>query len=178
MTWRKTGAEFDDECAAVDLSDAAYRTHMEAIGYVYKMKDHDCKVPKSSLRRFATSKNAEQAIAELVAVGFWVDRGPHYVVAHHGDVIADSLDAQQAKRDRDRKAQQAHRDRLAKRQATQGVSADVIADTRQTDRQTDKQLGGRPQAVCQHGTPEGSKPDTWFPEGMACSACARERKSA
>ncbi len=151
---------------------------MEAIGYVYKMKDHTCKVPKSSLRRFATSKGAEQAIVELIAVGFWADRGAHYEVIHHGDVIADSLDAQQAKRERDRKAQQAHRERQAKKESAQGVSGDVSADTRQTDRQTDKHLGGRPQGVCKHGISEGSKPDSWFSEGMACSECARERRSA
>jgi hypothetical protein len=178
MTWRKTGIEFDDQCADVDLSDHAYRTHMEAIGYIYKTRADDCLVNKGALRRFATSDKAREGIKELIDHGFWRDRSTHYEVVHHADVIAESLAAQAAKKERDRNAQKAARERKAKAESAPEVSADVSADTRQTDRQTDKQLESRSEENCQHGIPMGDKPDSWFSEGMACADCARERKGA
>lgn len=179
MTWRKTGQEFDDECAVVEMSDAAYRTHQEAIGFIYKMKNEACEITKGSVRRFAASPHAQEAIKELIALGFWRDHGSHYEVVHHADVIADSLHAQAAKKERDRRAQKAARERKAKAEQPQNVSADISADTRQTDRQTDKQLGAGPTSVCKHGTPNGHKVEPWSDVGaLVCGRCEQERRSA
>lgn len=183
MTWRKTGSEFDDECALADLSNGAYRTHMEAIGYIYGVELMTCRFPKRSLPRFAASPSLSADINELIGAGFWKDADKDYEVVHHADVIRQSLAAQNGKRARDKKAQRNHRARQTQGEnTTEGVpvvSADVSADVSgDTDRQTDKQLGGPVKTNCSHGVPAGDKPDSWFSEGMACADCARERKGA
>lgn len=132
MTWCKLGAEFDDECAAAGLSDAAYRTHVEAIGFLYRVERYDCRIPKHLIRRFAGSTAYDIAIKELVKIGYWREEDEAYFVMHHRDVVRQSLVAQQAKRSRDRTAQAKKR----ARQSQKDVSADVSAAT---DRQTDKQ---------------------------------------
>jgi hypothetical protein len=90
------------------------------------------------LRRIAGSIDWETAVKDLVAAGYWADDGHSWVIRHHGQVVIGSLAAQAAKRDRDRKAQQKHRDRQ------RAVSADASAY--QTDSQTDSQSGtkGKP----------------------------------
>ena len=133
MTWVKLGAEFNSECALQGLSDAAYRTHSEAIGWLYEVEDTSCRIPKRLFRRFAASDGAEAAVEELIAASFWKDAGAVWVLVHHASVIRQSIAAQQDKRKRDQKAQRRYR---------QKVSADVSADVNdesaatQSDRQT------------------------------------------
>lgn len=181
MTWTKLGAEFSDDCAEVDLSDAAYRTHVEAIQYLYNIKATSCRFSKRSVRRFATSENSAAAIKELLDQGWWIDLGTRYEVVHHADVVRESLEAQTAKKERDKKAQQARRDRKAKDEAnapsTPNVSADVIADTRQTDRQTSSYKGGT-KTTCKHGVPNGDQLEPWSDHGLVCAACTREARGA
>ena len=74
MTWAKFGCEFDDEVAHAGLGDAAYRTHSEAIGYVYQIEDMRLRIPKQVVRRFAGSADLEVGIKELVEARFWRDR--------------------------------------------------------------------------------------------------------
>lgn len=129
MTWTKFGAEYFDQCADAGLSDAAFRTHSEAIGWLYRINRDDVKdlsIPDRAIRKFATSDDYEPAVAQLVRVGFWRDEGSHYVLVHHADVVRSSLVAQRAKLERDRKAQQNRRARAGK-EAKEGayVSADV-----------------------------------------------------
>lgn len=177
MTWRKTGSEFDGECAHVDLSDAAYRTHQEAIGHVYEVGSMECVFAKKRVRNFAHSDDAEQAVRELLEHGFWVDEGSTYRIVHHEDVIRQSLVAQGNKQVRDKKAQQARRDRQATTPAEPNVSADVSADT---DRQTDRHLRDASEPTCKHGVRNGSMKEPWPVEKgqLLCSDCTRERKGA
>lgn len=183
MTWRKTGTEFDDQCADVGLTDEAYRTHQEAIGYIYKTETRTCLVSKTSLRRFATSHKSREAVQELLDHGFWADRGTHYEVQHHADVIRDSLDAQTHKRDRDREAQRRTRERKEKSskegESPKPVSDVVSADTRQTDRQTDKQLGAGVLTTCRHRFQPDAEVDPWL-FVAACDECQdqKDRRSA
>jgi hypothetical protein len=111
MTWTKLGDEFSDDMANRGVSSDAYRTHVEAIQWLYRVEQFDCHVPKAMVRRFAASEDHEQAVKELVNRGLWTDGGDHYVVRHHGEVVRQSLNAQRAKVERDRRAQQAKRDR-------------------------------------------------------------------
>lgn len=131
MTWTKTGDEFADDCANVDLSDAAYRTHHEAISWLYRVERIDCRVPTRLVPRFAGSPHVDLAIQELINVGWWRINQQDYEIVHHAEVIRGSIVAQQKKHERDRKSQAAARAR-----SRPSVSADVIADP---DRQTDKQ---------------------------------------
>lgn len=184
MTWRKTGEEFDNECAHVDMSNDAYRTHMEGIGYLYSVGAMNCHIPKRRLPKILNSPTFTDDVRELVNHGFWVDRGDAYEVVHHGDVIRQSLHAQGKKRVRDKKAQQAFRERQSQgRNSSDGttdvsadVSADVIADT---DRQTDRQLPERPPTTCQHLFHPDREVDPWFFDAD-CDRCQKqaEGKSA
>lgn len=111
MTWQKTGVEFWDDCAQADLSDAAVRTHSEAIGWLYRVESDDMRIRKELVPRFVGSKNWQTAIAELVSKEFWQEDTTSYIVVHHADVIRASIAAQRKKRERDKRAQQAWRDR-------------------------------------------------------------------
>lgn len=121
MTWAKYSTEYSDELANAGLSDAAYRTHTEAIGWLYRVEDLKLRIPEHLLRRFAGSPDYETAVKELADAAFWRDRGNAWEIVHHADVIRSGIAAQQKKRDRDKRAQQARRKRTA-------VSGDVSAD--------------------------------------------------
>jgi len=111
MTWIKFGVEFFDECADAGLSDAAVRTHAEALGYLYRTESRDMRIRTHVIRRFAGSGEWAAALRELVVKKFWREDRDGYVVVHHGDAFRGSLAAQRNKRERDKKAQKAHRDR-------------------------------------------------------------------
>lgn len=171
MTWTKTGTEFPGDCAAVELSDAAYRTHHEVIQWLYDREEYRCKIARHRVLKIAESEKAEAAIRELVAVGFWKDHGTELEVIHQGNVIRQSLHQQHTKQDRDRRAQQAKRNREKGPEEGNPVSADISADVSgDTDRQTDKQAVRKPgsKETCEHGVVTA-----WW----ACSKCD-ERKSA
>lgn len=170
MTWRKTGSEFDDECANLELSDAAYRTHMEAIGWIYQVEQMPCRIPKHNVRRFASSRDTEAAIKELVAIGFWVDHGNAFEVMHHADVIRQSLAAQQRQRQTSKRTSAKYR--AKKSESDTDESPEVTRHvTPNADRQTDKHLEGD-HLSCVHGVTQGNVPDPWFKNGMACDQCA------
>lgn len=138
MTWTKLGDEFSDECANHGLTDAAYRTHVEAIGFVYRVEASDLRIGKKMIRRFAGSEDYEQAIKVLVALDWWRDHGGYYELIHHADVIRQSIAAQQAKRTAERERQRRKRARDRESAPPEGdVTPNV---TPNTDRQTDKQL--------------------------------------
>jgi hypothetical protein len=84
MTWTKIGDEFADEAA--DLTDAAVRTHIEALLWSNR-RLLDLVVPKRDLRRFAFSTivrvdnpDDDLVIKELVTEGWWEDRGDSWFV--------------------------------------------------------------------------------------------------
>lgn len=97
--WIELGTEFWDDCAHADLSDAATRTHAEAIGWLYRVESSDHVLKRSMLQRFAGTRDPIAAMAELVAAGFWRCTESGWVLAHHGDVVRQSLAAQQCDRD-------------------------------------------------------------------------------
>lgn len=72
MTWTKLGDEFSDE--ARDLSDAAYRTHVDALCWSNR-RLLDLVIPKRDLRRFGETADPDTAAKELVHGGWWEDRG-------------------------------------------------------------------------------------------------------
>lgn len=153
MTWRKTGSEFDDECALADLTNGAYRTHMEAIGYVYTVELMTCRFPKRSLPRFASSPTLSEDIRELIGAGFWQDASTEYEIVHHADVIRQSLAAQQKQRAISKKTSAKYRQKKAEEPGTDnGGTTEVTRHvTPNADRQTDKQLGTGVSKTCEHG---------------------------
>ncbi|GAA1428484.1 hypothetical protein GCM10009616_08190 [Microlunatus lacustris] len=140
MTWTKLGSEFFDDCAEAGLSDAAVRTHAEAIGYLFGQENFDLTLKKSTMRRWSGSAQPEQAAAELVAAKFWQDEPGTWIVLHHADVIRQSLTAQMKKREDDKLSKRRKRSAVGTDVATEGntdSATDVLAT--QTDRQTDIQ---------------------------------------
>ncbi|TDW87270.1 hypothetical protein EV137_5343 [Kribbella pratensis] len=179
MTWAKYGVEFFDQCADFGLSDAAVRTHTEALHYLYRLEEMEMRIAKHLLRRFAGSADWEQAAKDLVAHGFWRDEGDAYVVEHHGDVFRSSLATQLKHRDTERERQRRKRAKDERDVATNNgpnVATNDQPNVRptQTDRHTDLQTPSTEArsvdcAACHrpHGNPNSLYCDT-------CLARARE----
>ncbi|TCO22356.1 hypothetical protein EV652_110342 [Kribbella steppae] len=80
MTWTKLSDDFGDQVAG--LSDAAFRTHVEALVWTMRrctggmLTDRD-------VRRFAESPDADAGVKELVALGYWTEEDTGYRIRHH-----------------------------------------------------------------------------------------------
>lgn len=109
MTWTKLSDDFSDECHT--LSDAAFRTHVEALIWVMR-RETGGHIDSRDLKRFAESPHADMAVTELVACGWWSVEAQGYRVNHHmehqpePDLIAKrrELTAQRVKKHRRKKA--------------------------------------------------------------------------
>lgn len=77
MTWCKLGDEWPD--AARDLSDAAYRTHTEALCWSAR-RLLDLIITKRDIPRFAETGDPESAVAELVRTGWWQEIPEGYYI--------------------------------------------------------------------------------------------------
>jgi hypothetical protein len=77
MTWTKLSDDFSDDCW--ELSDAAIRLHMEGLVWSNR-KLLDCRLVKEEMVRWAKRPGVAD---ELVAAGWWRDKGNHYVIVHH-----------------------------------------------------------------------------------------------
>lgn len=187
MTWTKLGSEFFPECMHHGLSDAATRTHAEAIAYLYEVEEMSCTIPKRLVRTFAGSESFGDAIEVLVALEWWKDRGGKWEILHHADVIRQSIAAQIKQRDRTKRSSRSYRERHAgesedgnSTDGTTGVTGHVTADvTHHADRQTDKQLGAAVPTTCQHLFHPDREVDPWFFDAD-CDRCQKqaEGKSA
>lgn len=82
MVWAKLSDDFSDECAAVCLSDATFRTHVEGLLWVMRRANGPVLSPRD-LRRCAEADDPEKAAAELVSVGFWDAVEVGWVIRHH-----------------------------------------------------------------------------------------------
>jgi hypothetical protein len=82
VTWVKVSDDFPDDCARVELSDAAFRTHMEGLCWVMR-RETGGHIDDLDVRRFAESERAADAIEELIDAGFWTRTDGGYVVVHH-----------------------------------------------------------------------------------------------
>jgi hypothetical protein len=75
VTWTKLGDEFAGETAR--LSDAAFRTHVEALIW----SNHrllDLMIPQRDVRRLAETLDMDEAVKELIESGWWEERGDAY----------------------------------------------------------------------------------------------------
>lgn len=188
MTWCKTGVEFPDQLADADLSDSAYRTHHELITAIYRIEREDVtdlRMSRQQVRRVAYSADYEQAMKDLVAAGLWLDKGDHYELVHHADVVRQSLISQRKTRARDKKSQQAWRDRN-RADVSDDVSDDVATDVSDdSDRQTDNHRRGNhseledAHARGDQGWPEvTSPPDSGDGDQAGCigNGCPRQAR--
>lgn len=82
MTWLKLSDDYADELARFDLSDAAFRTHTEALLWVMR-RETGGHLAERDVARFADSAQADSAVNELCAHGLWERAGPDYIVRFH-----------------------------------------------------------------------------------------------
>ena len=75
MMWSKFGTEYSDELADAALTDAAFRTHTEALMFLYRIESRDLRIRKHIIKRFAGSGDWDAAPAILDRV-FCQDTGP------------------------------------------------------------------------------------------------------
>lgn len=148
MTWAKFGVEFFDQCAEAGLSDAATRTHAEALHYLYRLEDMEMRILKHLVRRFAGSTEWEQAVKDLIGAKFWRDDGDAYVIEHHGNVFRSSLATQLKHRNDERERARRKRAKEEDPKRIASVGTNVGTNRRnvgpnvgatQTDRHTDLQ---------------------------------------
>jgi hypothetical protein len=75
MTWLKLSDDWYRVCRG--LSDAAFRTHTEAMAWTM-----DCEtggaISQRDIPRFAESPHVNEAITELIAMGFWTPIGDDF----------------------------------------------------------------------------------------------------
>jgi hypothetical protein len=77
MTWTKLGEEFPDE--ARGLTDAAFRTHVEALCWSNR-RGLDLRIPRRDLRRFAETDDPDTAVKVLIDCGWWKDDGDAWLI--------------------------------------------------------------------------------------------------
>jgi hypothetical protein len=82
VTWLKLSDDFSDELARFGLSDAAFRTHTEALGWVMR-RETGGEITERDVLRFAESTHAVAAIRELCDLGLWQRIPGGYTVRHH-----------------------------------------------------------------------------------------------
>lgn len=109
MTWTKLSDDYADQCA--DLTDAAFRTHTEALVWTMR-RESGGYLSSRDVRRLAESPHAEMAVQELVACGWWSVDAQGYRINHHmehqpePDLIAKrrEMTAERVKKHRRKKA--------------------------------------------------------------------------
>lgn len=69
MVWTKLNDRYGDDCAP--LSDAAFRTHTEALNWTMR-RETEGRITTRDLRRFAETADPDAAVAYLVEIGWWV----------------------------------------------------------------------------------------------------------
>lgn len=77
MTWSKIGDEFVP--ASMDLSDVAFRLHVEALCYS-NWRLLDLTIPKRAFARYTAVEDIAGAAAELIDQGWWQDLGDEWWV--------------------------------------------------------------------------------------------------
>ena len=82
MTWLKLSDDYGDDLARFNLSDAAFRTHTEALGWVMRRENGGCLTERDVLR-FAETEFPSVAVQELCDLGLWEKTPDGYMVRHH-----------------------------------------------------------------------------------------------
>jgi hypothetical protein len=91
MTWVKLSDDFGDRAAQAGLSDAAFRTHIEALLWTMRRETGGW-IRERDIRRFAETRDPIAAVGLLVLNGWWHrpafdERYPHYDADDHADLF-------------------------------------------------------------------------------------------
>lgn len=88
MTWLKLSDSFGDECADAELSDAAFRTHVEGLLWTMR-RESGGRLTARDVKRFAETNCPDVAVVELIRAGFWTETASGHAVVHHMDQQAE-----------------------------------------------------------------------------------------
>jgi len=124
VTWTKLSDDFGEQCSG--LSDAAYRTHSEALIWCMR-RETDGLLSDRDVRRFAETADPDEAVRELLDHGFWRQTPTGFEVLHHMEHQPDS-EVLAARRTND-----AERQTRARRKA---AGLDVTPSRRDTTRES------------------------------------------
>lgn len=151
MTWPKYGTEFWPQLRHAGFSDAAARTHAEAIAYLYEavqLPDGDLlpedvvpllSFPMHLTRVFCGSRDYEDGVAECLSREAWAQEGDRFRLVHHAEVVAESLISQRKKKASNAKAQRVARSK--RRSAAARVIDDAVDDPGDDAIDTGEQAG-------------------------------------
>jgi hypothetical protein len=135
MTWTKLSDDFGDQCA--DLSDAAFRTHVEGLLWAMR-RENGGVLTARDVRRFGESQDAQTAVSELVARGFWDATGDNGYLVRHGMGVQIEPDVIAARRRADAERQARKRHKAAGLTATEdGASPSKSLSESRRDTPTD-----------------------------------------
>ncbi|SNR35736.1 hypothetical protein [Blastococcus mobilis] len=86
--WLKLSDDFGDDAARAGLSDASVRTHIEALLWIMR-REGEPVLDRRDLRRALESSQAEEAVAQLLATGWWqrLDDGRFRVLQSMNDQL-------------------------------------------------------------------------------------------
>jgi hypothetical protein len=70
VTWLKLSDDFAEQAARDGLTDAAFRTHVEALLWTMRRETGGW-IWSRDIRRFAETADPEAAVIELVSLGWW-----------------------------------------------------------------------------------------------------------
>jgi hypothetical protein len=155
MTWTKLSDDFAEECA--DLSDAAFRTHVEGLLWTMR-RETDGTLRPRDVPRLAESPDWQAGVEELVRVGFWEQCDNGYLIVHHMEhqPEAEVIEA--------RRRNDAERQRRKRRKAA-GLDVSRRDDPR--DDQSDHPRDPGRVGTGREGTPKPGLDK----EGRACCVC-------
>ena len=160
MTWTKLSDDFGDQCA--DLSDAAFRTHVEGLLWTMR-RETDGAISKRDISRFAESALPDDAVVELVARGFWTECDNGYLIEHHIEHQPDSetltarrnADALRQSRKRRKAAGLDVSDHESRRDTPRDSERDSCSDTPSDDTRDPGRVGTERDGTGLEGKQEG-----------------------
>lgn len=81
MTWTKLSDDFGEDCARVQLSDAAFRTHVEGLLWTMR-RGTGGRLNRRDIDRLAETEAPMAAVKELLDVGFWQQAEDGFLIVH------------------------------------------------------------------------------------------------
>lgn len=164
MTWTKIDENFPEDCARVQLSDAAVRTHLEAL--VWSMRrENGGRLRTRDLDRLADTEHPKDAADELVSAGFWTQLPGGWQVEHQMDhqlepeVIAAkrAMNAERQRKCRRKAAGLPEDDPDPATQTQDPVTRDVTRDETRDPEQSSTEQSGPEKEVLRETTSEADK---------------------
>lgn len=132
MVWLLLSDDFAEDVARVELSDAAFRTHVEGLLWTMRRLT-DGRIGPRELRRLAETEDPQAAVRELVAAGFWTGLPDGGFQIQHAMEHQPEAEVVETRRRQNAERQARHRRKKAglpaADEAEDGVTGPVTRDT-------------------------------------------------